>query len=88
VRLDPQLAEAHSRLGLELGRRGNDAAAVEQFGDAVRLKPDLVEARVNLAVALSKLGRSGEARDQFQEVLRRSPTNAAALRYLGSQGAL
>jgi len=88
VRLDPQLAEAHARLGLELGRRGNDAAAVEQFGDAVRLKPDLVEARVNLAVALSKLGRSGEARDQFQEVLRRSPTNAAALRYLGSQGAL
>ena len=82
VRLDPNLAEAHARFGLELGRQGDNAAAVEQFSEAVRLKPDFLEARLNFGIALTKQQRTSEAREQFQEVLRRSPTNAVAQKYV------
>ncbi len=70
------------RLGLEFGRQGNDAGAVEKFAEAIRLKPESIEVRLNLGIALSKQQRLAEARQQFQEVLRRSPTNQIALKYL------
>ena len=86
MRLDPNLAEAHARLGLELGRQGDDAAALEHFAQAVRLKPDLLEARLNLGIALMKQGRQADAITEFNEVLRRDPNNQVALQSLQKLG--
>jgi Flp pilus assembly protein TadD len=86
LRLDPNLAEAHARLGLELGRQGDDATALEHFAQAVRLKPDLLEARLNLGIGLLKQGRQADAIAEFNEVLRRDPGNQVALKNLQKLG--
>jgi Flp pilus assembly protein TadD len=72
------------RLGVELGRQGRNAEALEQFGEAVRIRPGMMEAKLNLGIALWKQQRSEEALVQFKEVLEKDPTNAIALRYLQS----
>jgi Tfp pilus assembly protein PilF len=81
VRLQPNFAEAHFCVGLELGKDKDPAGAAAQFAEAVRLKPDLIEARVNLGIALANQYLNHQALDQFEEVLRRDPGNKVALTY-------
>ena len=77
--MQPNFAEAHFCLGLELGKDGDAAGAAAQFAEAVRLKPGLIEARLNLGIALSNQHLNQQALDQFKEVLRRDSKNKTAL---------
>ncbi len=86
LRWDPGFAEAHFRLGFELGRQGQDTRALEHFAEAVRLDPELVPARLNLGIATLRHGRTNEAQEHFAEVLRREPTNAVARMHLRNLG--
>ncbi len=79
--MQPNFAEAHFCLGLELGKDGDAGGAAAQFAEAVRLKPELIEAHLNLGIALSNEHRNQQALDQFDEVLRRDPKNQLALSY-------
>jgi cytochrome c-type biogenesis protein CcmH/NrfG len=79
--LQPNFAQAHFCLGLELGKDGDAAGAATRFAEAVRLKPDLIEARVNLGIALANQHLNQQALDQFEEVLRRDSTNKVATMY-------
>lgn len=77
--MQPNFAEAHFCLGLELGKSGEAAGAATQFAETIRLKPELIEARLNLGMALANQYLAQEALAQFEEVLRRDPYNQVAL---------
>jgi Flp pilus assembly protein TadD len=56
-----------------LQQRGEMAAAVDEYREAIRMRPDYVEAHANLAVALVRLGRSDEAVLAYEAALRLAP---------------
>ena len=63
IRLKPDDAMAHFRLGRILGDQGKpgEAEAIAAYREAIRLKPDLDEAYHNLSNALEKQGKLDEA---------------------------
>ena len=81
VELEPEQAQPHMQLGVELGRLRKPALAEQEFRQALRLDPDSIEARVNLGIALYEQEKLDEALKQFEDVLQRNPKDATALRY-------
>jgi TPR repeat protein len=69
--------EARAREALELGRaamaRGETAAAVRAFREALRLQPDLVEARESLGLALYEMGDLDGTVEELRALLRQHP---------------
>ena len=66
------LAAGRSQMG-----KGELAAAVASFREAVRLAPDNADAHFQLALALRKKGARAEARRHFEEAHRLAPYLAA-----------
>ena len=58
LRIKPDYAEAHNKLGGALGRQGKLDEAVSHFSEALRLKPGYAEAQNNLEHALQMIGTS------------------------------
>ena len=85
--LRPDEWEARYSLGVELGLRGRDLEAAEQFREAARLRPDYALAHLNWGVALTKQNRLPEAIEQFRETLRLAPSNQLAQEFLEKLGA-
>ena len=79
IRLKPDFAEAHVRLGGLLCDEKRDYPAAEaEFREAIRLKPDLAVAYSDLGTALRKHGKLDEAIAAFRETIRLKPDSAEA----------
>ena len=61
VRLAPDWAEAHSKLGGVLRDQGKTADAIAEYREAVRLRPDWAEVQFQLGTTLMSLGRMADA---------------------------
>jgi protein O-mannosyl-transferase len=85
VKLYPGSYLAHLNLGNEFYNRGEDAKAMQHFGEALRLSPNSAEAHNAIGVALSKQGRATEASEHFSLALRMKPNYADAHRNLGAR---
>jgi Flp pilus assembly protein TadD len=57
VRVNPNDAEAHFRLGTLLARQGRNQEAVTQLNEAIRINPRLGEAYFNLGMIYHRLGK-------------------------------
>jgi tetratricopeptide (TPR) repeat protein len=73
VHTNPDSASAHMGVGLSLARRGEHAAAVEHFGEAVRLRPGYTHAYGNLGHAWFESGRWVEAVEAYRSALDLDP---------------
>src|SRR5262249_52893616 len=58
IRINPNLAEAHSNLGTTLRDRGQLDEAISAYRTALQLKPDYVDAHSNLLLTLNCEPRS------------------------------
>ncbi|MGB2820976.1 MAG: tetratricopeptide repeat protein, partial [Phycisphaerae bacterium] len=61
----PRHADLRHRYGVLLRAQGQDAAAMEQFAEAVRLSPSYTKAWIKLGVVRQELGLAEEAIDAF-----------------------
>ena len=57
---------------------GDQAAAEQQFREALRIQPGIAEWRLNLARVLATRGEIPEARFQFEQAIRLKPDSAEA----------
>jgi tetratricopeptide (TPR) repeat protein len=80
VRLDPDFAEAHYRLGLALAATGQDEEAEQAFQGAVKVYEKLVkeddensDSLLFLGLSYSKLGEYEKAVKAFKESIRHAP---------------
>ena len=65
-------------LALALHKRGDEAAAVEQYQKAITLQPEDASFRKALAISFERLQKPAEAAFAYQEYLRLSPDAADA----------
>jgi tetratricopeptide (TPR) repeat protein len=84
IRLKPDNAEAHNKLGIALSQKGQTAEAIRQFQETLRLRPNNAEAHNNLGIALGQNGQTAEAIRQFQESIRLKPDYPDAHNNLGA----
>ncbi|MBV9124186.1 MAG: tetratricopeptide repeat protein, partial [Planctomycetes bacterium] len=78
VRLDPENAWCHNRLGIALSwKGGRDDEAIAQFREAVRLDANAGWSHWCLATALEHKGCLDEAVDEFREAARLVPEKRA-----------
>ena len=81
VRLDPENAWCHNRLGFTLAwKGGRDDEAIAQFREAIRLDANNGWSHYFLAIALENKGRLDEAVDEFREAARLLPEKRAEAR--------
>ena len=78
VKINPEQASAHNKLGLALARQGRLAEATEHFSKAVSINPDNDDMHNNLGVALTNQGRFEEAIKHFSKAIQINPSNAKA----------
>lgn len=79
--LNPEMKRAHNNLGLLLARRGNSAAALQEFQRAGCAE---AEARANLAFMMMFEDRWEEAQGQFELALAADPSSEVARKGLNS----
>ena len=78
IRLDPENAWCHNRLGFALAwKGGRDDEAIAQFREAIRLDANIGWSHYYLAIALERKGRLDEAADEFREAARLLPEKRA-----------
>jgi serine/threonine-protein kinase len=78
VRLRPEDAGAHHRLGYALRAQGELSDAIDEYREAIRIQPDNTGAHTNLGIALRDQGKPDEAIAAFREAIRLRPDNAGA----------
>ena len=64
---------AHNNLGAALDRKGNVAAALTQYNEALLIKPYYADALFNKGQALAAGGRVAEAEQSFRDALQAKP---------------
>ena len=72
------LPEVHNNLANVEWGMGDQAAAEQQFREALRIQPGVAEWRLNLARVLATRGEIPEARFQFEQAIRLKPDSAEA----------
>jgi protein O-mannosyl-transferase len=72
----PEFAPAHVDLADIFANRGDEKAALEQYGIAIAINPDEPIAHFNLAQLLTHMGRREGAIAQYREVVHLEPRNA------------
>ena len=78
VRLDPENAWCHNRLGFTLAwKGGRDEEAIAQFREAIRIDANHGWSHYFLAIALENKGCLDEAVDEFREAARLLPEKRA-----------
>lgn len=88
VRIDPDLAEAHSQLGAAYLTQGAMEAAEASLRRALALNPNYVDALYNLGVLLHRRGETAEAVERFDSVVAIRPDHFDAHLGLGTDLAL
>jgi tetratricopeptide (TPR) repeat protein len=83
IQIDPDLADAHYRLGLLESQKEHPTAATRSLSRAVELDPKNLDARLRLGNLLVSATQYGEAREQAEAVLSADSKNAGAHRLLG-----
>jgi protein O-GlcNAc transferase len=83
LRLNPDFAEAHTDLAIELATQRKLAEAVDSFRQALRVDPDHVRAHFGLGVSLQFQGKLDEAAASFQRTVQLQPDHAQAHCHLG-----
>lgn len=78
IRLKPERADLHYKLGIALSRTGQTRDAIEQFNEALQASPDSAVYRHELGATLLNAGESEKAIEQFRESLRRDPQAVAS----------
>ena len=73
IELKPDLAEAHTSLGVALASQGHIDEAIAEFKEAIRVSPDYAEAYYDLGIARDGTGQTDEAILEFQEAIRLKP---------------
>jgi len=81
---NPAAWTAYNDLGIVLAKRGNYAAAINEFQNALRCNADYADARLNLGLALMLQGKPAEAEPQFLAVLKVRPYEPLAHQQLGA----
>jgi Flp pilus assembly protein TadD len=71
-------AEGHYRMGLNLKKKGDTAAALREVREAVKLRPDHAAAWMTLGGLLRDQGDLPGSRDAFERVVKLTPTHAPA----------
>jgi serine/threonine-protein kinase len=81
IRLDPDNAWCHNRLGFTLAWKGGlEDEAIAHFREAIRIDPNLGWSHYFLAIALERKGVLDEAVDEFREAARLVPEKRAEAR--------
>jgi tetratricopeptide (TPR) repeat protein len=78
IDLDPQLAKAHTTLGVIQAQTNRKAEAIDNWKKAVSLDPAEFDAMFNLVLLLAEAGRIGEARTYGDQFIRTAPPQLAA----------
>jgi tetratricopeptide (TPR) repeat protein len=69
----PGSAETYNSIGVALGEKGDLAAAIDMFEQAVSIRPDYARAWNNLGVALKGLGKVASAIRNFRQAIQIDP---------------
>ncbi|PIR15517.1 MAG: hypothetical protein COV48_13895 [Elusimicrobia bacterium CG11_big_fil_rev_8_21_14_0_20_64_6] len=83
IRLESRDAEARVNLASILAAKGDNAAAIRLFGEAVSLRPNdasFASARYNLGILLIREGRKSDGLAHVREAVRLDPSLARRLR--------
>ncbi len=83
VRFAPHDARAHNLLGWLIMHRGDAAAALPHFQNALREDPSSVDARLNASVALNRIGAYDSARTLCESMTHQWPGHAGVWINLG-----
>ena len=78
IDLDPQMAKAHTTLGVIQAQTNRKPDAIENWKKAVSLNPAEFDALYNLVLLLVESGRIGEARTYGDQYIRTAPPQLAA----------
>lgn len=81
----PESYLAHLNLGNEYFNRGDEAAALRHFREALRLSPNSAESHNSIGVALLKQGDAAGALKHFRLAVHLKPNYAEARRNLGAR---
>jgi tetratricopeptide (TPR) repeat protein len=84
IRLDPESATAHYRLGTALTIQGKRDDAIDCFRQAVDLDPDFAEAHNSLGGLLQLAGNVVEAERHYRRALQLDPSHGGAHLNLGN----
>ena len=83
IRLLPDFAEAHARLGLLLDQEGMPAEAEHHYRHSISLNPDQGEIHLNLGMLLANQKRFEEAEGHYRQAIELIPDSAVAWSNLG-----
>jgi Tfp pilus assembly protein PilF len=83
IKLLPDFAEAHAKLGLLLDQEGLLTEAEHYYRHSITLNPDQGETHLNLGVLLANQKRFEEAEAHYRQALELIPDSAAAWSNLG-----
>jgi len=81
--VDPDYAQAHLRLGVELAKLERHDEALAHYGQAVRLSPESALAHNNLGFELARRGRWQEAQTHYRKAVELDPASTLAHTNLG-----
>lgn len=81
----PHLFAAWFNLGVELGKAGDQAGAMDAYRNALELRPDFHGAAINLGLALESQGKTDNALALYQQTLQ---SDEARLALLNNRGRL
>lgn len=83
IALNPNLASAHTNLGVLLAHAGRSDEAVAEYERAIALAPSDAAAYYNLGLAHRRRGAFAEAERAYRRALERNPSQADAHYNLG-----
>jgi len=83
LKIEPNLAETHNKLGNALKQLGQNENAVESYRRALEIKPDFAEAHGNLGVALHDLWKFEDEVASYRRAIEIKPDFAEAHSNLG-----
>ena len=73
LKLDPELANAHTAIGIAYSNQDDLDLALEAFSDALEITPESADARFNLGLALRNAGRLDEGLAEIKAAVSRDP---------------
>jgi Flp pilus assembly protein TadD len=83
IRLDPNNAEPHYDLAVELAHKGDLSGAIAEYRTAIRLNPNDAAAHNNLGTALTDKDDLNGGVAEYRTAIRLNPNDAAAHNNLG-----
>ena len=83
VKINPDFAEAHYRIGEVLNDQGDFDAAINSYKVAIKLKPDYAEAYIDMGNALNDQGNLEASIDSYKRAIKIKPDYAEAYYNMG-----